>query len=514
MLKKSLFLILIVSLIVILATNCEQNGEPSPSPKPPNAVAKANPTNGQAPLAVQFKGSDSTDPDGTIVSYAWTFGDGGTSNVADPAHTYNTAGTYNAKLTVTDNDGKTDDDTVTVTVTANGGGQPPNAVATADVTSGPAPLTVHFTGSGSTDPDGTIVSYAWTFNDGGTSNIADPTHTYNTAGNYTATLTVTDNDGLQDTATIPITVTAAPAREAAVWVVVGQPGSGYLLKYSIDGNTKLKEVGGLNNPYDVDVDLSDGSVWVSESTEGGSGGNSISKYSVDGTKLFTKTPGFNSAWGVAVDSSDGSCWVADHRNYKVWKFDKNGNTLKQVGGFSFPRMLDVNPSDGSVWVAEFNGKKATKLDKNGNIVTSVTGFTYYAEGININPNNGRVWVAARDVGGGQVATFGPNGGGVNFIGGFKPRGVGADPGDDTAWVADYFNHRVVKIDATGTQLHTLGALNTPYEVAVNPDDRTAWISDVDGKFMVKVSSTCANLKQVNLASYGWPQGIAVDPGHP
>jgi PKD repeat protein len=80
-------------------------------------VASANPESGVAPLAVQFSSDGSNDPDGSIVTYAWDFDDGGSSSDANPAHTYSDAGTYNATLTVTDDDGASQSDTVVITVT-------------------------------------------------------------------------------------------------------------------------------------------------------------------------------------------------------------------------------------------------------------------------------------------------------------------------------------------------------------------------------------------------------------
>lgn len=69
-------------------------------------------------LAVSFDGSTSSDTDGTIISYAWTFGDSGTGSGATPPHTYASAGTYTVTLTVTDDDGATDDEVKSVTVSA------------------------------------------------------------------------------------------------------------------------------------------------------------------------------------------------------------------------------------------------------------------------------------------------------------------------------------------------------------------------------------------------------------
>jgi PKD repeat protein len=85
--------------------------------------------------------------------------------------------------------------------------QPPVAVLTADTLSGTAPLTVNFSSAGSSDPDGTIVSYHWDFGDQTTSNEANPSHIFTTAGSYTVILTVTDNDGssAQDSDVVVVT---------------------------------------------------------------------------------------------------------------------------------------------------------------------------------------------------------------------------------------------------------------------------------------------------------------------
>ncbi|MFN3137570.1 MAG: PKD domain-containing protein, partial [Allomuricauda sp.] len=88
-----------------------------PLSDPPSALAQADQLEGDAPLEVQFTGSNSLDDVG-ISSYQWDFGDGSSvSNEADPVHTYANVGTYNAVLTVTDADGQTDTDTVTINVT-------------------------------------------------------------------------------------------------------------------------------------------------------------------------------------------------------------------------------------------------------------------------------------------------------------------------------------------------------------------------------------------------------------
>jgi len=88
----------------------------APSNQPPVARATATPSSGTAPLAVAFDGRASSDPDGSIASYAWTFGDGGSAAGATTSHTYQSAGTYSARLTVTDNQGATHSTTVSILV--------------------------------------------------------------------------------------------------------------------------------------------------------------------------------------------------------------------------------------------------------------------------------------------------------------------------------------------------------------------------------------------------------------
>ena len=86
----------------------------------------------------------------------------------------------------------------------------PIAYASAIPENGEVPLDVEFTGTG-TDDDGTVDSYAWTFDDGSTSVEQNPTHTYTEPGTYTPTLTVTDDDGATGSVSLTITVTESTA---------------------------------------------------------------------------------------------------------------------------------------------------------------------------------------------------------------------------------------------------------------------------------------------------------------
>ena len=123
-------------------------------------------------------------------SRSWDFGDGTNSTEQNPIHTYSAVGTYNVKLTVSnENDIVSKPATVTVQAYIT---SPITPVADFNVnpTSGDAPLTVQFT-----DSSQNAVRWAWSFGDGATSTEQNPTHTYSTAETYTVNLSVSNANG-------------------------------------------------------------------------------------------------------------------------------------------------------------------------------------------------------------------------------------------------------------------------------------------------------------------------------
>lgn len=146
----------------------------------------------------------STDNDGSISSWSWAFGDGATSTAQNPSHTYQNSGDYTVTLTVTDDNDATDSEAKSVTVTAPSTNTPPIAAFSFSCTD----LTCSFNGSASSDTDGSIVSYAWTFGDGNTASGVTASHIYAAGGTYPVTLTVADDDGATDSEAKSVTVTA------------------------------------------------------------------------------------------------------------------------------------------------------------------------------------------------------------------------------------------------------------------------------------------------------------------
>ena len=170
--------------------------DPDPDPDPPaNALPTAHFTATCAGLACQFTDA-SSDAEGPISSWAWSFDDGGTSTDQHPSRTYATAGTYTVTLVVTDAAGASDSSTTPVVF---------NAAPEADFEHSCNKLACAFTDR-STD-DAEVTTWAWTF-PGAVSETRDPTVTFTRAGLHQVTLLVTDAEGLTGTVTKSVSIPA------------------------------------------------------------------------------------------------------------------------------------------------------------------------------------------------------------------------------------------------------------------------------------------------------------------
>ncbi len=175
------------------------------SGRPPIASFTATPNPVMVGAPVAFNASASYDPDGTIVSYAWDFGDTTTGKDVMTSHSYTSPGTFSVSLTVTDNESFTARASRNVVVQA-----PPIAAFTATPNPAVVGETVTFNASSSSDPDGTIVSYGWDFGDSRMGGGVITSHPYASNATYNVRLTVTDNNSLGATAYQNVVVQAPP----------------------------------------------------------------------------------------------------------------------------------------------------------------------------------------------------------------------------------------------------------------------------------------------------------------
>jgi PKD repeat protein len=166
--------------------------------------------------AYTFRGESSSSPNGKITSYKWNFGDAGSiQNTMTATHVFNSPGTYEVTLTVTDEAKKEAEEKRAITVRAPMGtpiakiSTNPQYSQSTRKLEGPAPLQVSFDASQSTDPDNNIVDYRWNFGDGSEeASGVTTTHTFTDKGTYTVKLSVIDADNNGGEATIIVDVAA------------------------------------------------------------------------------------------------------------------------------------------------------------------------------------------------------------------------------------------------------------------------------------------------------------------
>ena len=321
----------------------------------PKATIIASTTEGIAPLTVNFDGSTSRDTDGTIVSYAWNFGEAGaTGSGAQVSYQYTTPGTYTVSLTVTDNDGQSDTENVQITVLdSTPVNQGPVADAGSDQvvvdTDNSGSETVSLDGSGSSDSDGTIVSYEWVENGSQIATGVNPDVDLS-VGSHTITLTVTDDDGATGNDVVLITVdTPLPT------IPVADAGSDQIVVDSDENGTESITLNGSGST-DADGTITD-YVWTESGTQLATGINptidlTVGDYIItltvtdndgntdsDEVEISIQDPGSVAGYAIHVNfSNDG---FSPQRFVAPWNYTGRAtsqnpriNDLKDVNGAS------------------------------------------------------------------------------------------------------------------------------------------------------------------------------------
>ena len=170
---------------------------------PPNTSPTAGFSQTCTGLSCTFT-DGSTDSDGTVTGWSWNFGDGGSAITRNPSHSYTSGGTYTVSLVATDDDNATASASKAITVTAPATNIAPTAAFAVSCSA----LICRFTNQ-STDVDGSIMAWKWTFGNGTSATSRNPSRTYASSGTYTVTLRVTDDDGATKQRSRAITITSA-----------------------------------------------------------------------------------------------------------------------------------------------------------------------------------------------------------------------------------------------------------------------------------------------------------------
>ncbi len=186
----------------------------NPPGSAPVSAFTASPTSITAGQSVQFTDQSTNNP----TSWIWNFGDGNTSTIQNPSHSYSNAGQYTVSLKATNNIGS-NTKTITNYITVNAIiGSGPVAAFTASKTIITEGQSIQFTDQSTNNP----TSWSWEFGDGGTSTSKSPSHKYSDVGTYTVTLTATNSFG-SDSETKSGYVTVNPDGSAPVAAFTASP---------------------------------------------------------------------------------------------------------------------------------------------------------------------------------------------------------------------------------------------------------------------------------------------------
>ena len=164
-----------------------------PSNEPPTAVIAAAPTQGRAPLRVEFDASESSD-DGTITEYLWTFATGTDEESNEGVrveHSFDRSGVHTARLRVVDEAGLAAEAVVSITVENT----PPLASCRFSSDSPVVGEWILFDASASYDPDGRLIDFVWDFGDGTSTRGTRVGHAFEEIGVYAVRLTIEDDAG-------------------------------------------------------------------------------------------------------------------------------------------------------------------------------------------------------------------------------------------------------------------------------------------------------------------------------
>ena len=371
-------------------------GAASSSNNPPVARLTTRPAGPQVNQPVTFDGSTSSDHDSgdSVAGYSFTYGDAASSGwVTQPTitHTYTTAGTYIASLRVRDTHG-TESSTVEVSVTVTGG-TTTNKAPVAALSASPANVAVGddvlLSGTGSTDADGDVAQYLFSFGDGATlgwTSSSQAVHAYASAGVFTATLQVKDDKGKQSENTASVQVEVEAPNEAPTAHIVSIAPSPALVGDAVTFTGEGTDPDGVISQYlwesNFEPVLSEQSVFTSTTLEVGIHTVSLKVRDDDGVWSEPATALLeikrNNAPVVESRTNRTSASTETVIDFLVKYTDAEGDypTSERLyygrgGEYIFEDLVEADEADKDVKDGKFYFFK-TKLDKAGK-------WTYYFE---------------------------------------------------------------------------------------------------------------------------------------
>lgn len=454
-------------------------------------------TSGDAPLKVTFYG-------GTGYSNHWTFGDGsqlGTGENHTVEHTYLEPGQYTVSLDEFNVGGRaaiTKYHYITVT-----GLTRPFASFTSEKVSVPKSLTIAFIDTSIGKP----TSWYWNFGDGNSSIEQNPTHTYSAAGNYTVSLTASNDNSTNSTfRVIDVFKTTGPF----AYVTSGNNIS--VIDTATDKVVDTMEIG--SGLLELAVNPTGAKVYVTNS-----GNNTVSVIDTNISKVIATVKGLSSPYGIAITPDGKKAYVTNNRdavfeNGTVSVIDTGTNTVKdtvKVG--SVPHGVTVSPDGAKIYVAN-EDKTVSVIDTETNKVTATLNVGQYPDGIAISPDGTKVYSANGGSDNVSVIDTETNNVTATVPVGDNPVGVAITPDGTKLYVTNYRGNTTSVINTTtNTVIATLPG-DGPYGVSITPDGKKVYVTnlgyDLSGK-TVSVIDTETNTVIATVKVGSYPREVAVAP---
>lgn len=452
---------------------------------------------GDAPFKVTFYG-------GGGYSNDWIFGDGSqlgvNENQADVEHTYMEPGQYTVSLSEYNIAGRamiTKYHYINVT-----GLTKPVASFTSKKMSVPMSLTISFMDTSIGKP----TSWYWDFGDGASSTKQNPTHTYSAAGNYTVSLTASNENSTNSTfCVINVFKTTGPF----AYVTGGNNIS--VIDTATDKVVDIIEIG--SGTLEVAVSQDGKKVYVTND------GNNVFVIDTITSKVIATVNGLNSSQRIAITPDGKKAYVANWGSGAVFEngtvsiIDTTTNTVMhtvRVG--SIPHGVAITPDGKKAYVTNYYD--ISVIDTTTNKVTATLNVGQYPDGIAVSPDGKKVYVTDGVSDNISLIDTETNNVTATIVVGDGPVRAAVTPDGKKVYVTNYKGNTISVINTTTNTVIATVPGDGPYGVSVTPDGKKVYVtnlrSDLSGK-TVSVIDTATNtvVATVNIESY--PRGVAVSP---
>jgi len=449
-------------------------------------------TSGDAPLKVTFHG-------GTGYANDWTFGDGSQQYVGENQtveHTYLEPGQYTVSLYENNAAGTaaiTKYHYITVT-----GLTRPYASFTSEKVSVPKSLTITFTDTSIGKP----TSWYWSFGDGNSSTEQNPTHTYSAAGNYTVSLTASNENSTNSTfRVIDVFKTTGP------FAYVTSDNNISVIDTATEKVVDIMEIGsGLTG---LAVNSEGTRVYMTDS-------NNVSVIDTNISKVIATIKGLSSPYAIAIAPDGKKAYVTNNtgavfENGTVYVIDTDTNTVTntvKVG--SVPHRVAVSQDGAKVYVTNYYD--ISVIDTATNKVTSVLNAGQYPDGIAVSPDGTKVYVTNGGSDNVSVIDTGTNNVTATIPVGDNPVRVAFTPDGTKLYVTNHKGNTTSVINTTTNTVTATVPGDGPYGVSVTPDGKKVYVtnlgSDLSGK-TVSVIDTATNTVIATVKVGSYPREVAV-----